>query len=105
MADITLKVSPQPLKAKSAIIQNKIDAFEKNWSQASQLIRGTKGYWAGDASNSHQKIYQECQEDVKQIIRRLREHPRDLLSMAGIYEAAEKSAQEFAGSLPSDVIV
>ena len=104
MASITLKVSPQQLKSKSAEIKKSIDAFEKNWNQASQLIRASKSYWAGDASNSHQKIYQECQEDVRQILRRLKEHPSDLLQMAGVYEAAEKEAQAFAGSLPSDVI-
>ena len=44
-------------------------------------------------------------DDIETIVRRLKEHPRDLLEMAGIYVETEESAVQAAESLVQDVIV
>ena len=43
--------------------------------------------------------------EVEKVIRRLNEHPTDLLEMAGVYIKAESEAVQFANVLPDDVIV
>lgn len=43
-------------------------------------------------------------DDWTYIIKRLKEHPEDLLEMAGVYKEAEKTTTQIANSLPGDVI-
>jgi WXG100 family type VII secretion target len=105
MADFVLKVTPSQLKAKASEITKQINDFENNWNKLSEIVRNSKGYWVGDASNAHQRIFQGCQDDVRMVIKRLKEHPEDLLNMAGIYEESENKASQLAMALPDDVIV
>lgn len=102
---IELKVSPDVLKSKSADIKSHIARFESYWNQMAQVVQNTKGYWVGEASNSHQKQFKDYEEDVKRIIKRLKEHPDDLLEMADIYEKTEEKAVQIVQSLPGDVII
>lgn len=105
MAGVTLKVSPKELKAKAAEIQSQIKSFEKNWEQLSRIIKNTKGYWMGEAGEAHQQQFERYAEDVERIVKRLGEHPEDLLKMADIYEDSEKQAIRKAQQLSGDVIV
>lgn len=105
MAGIVLKVSTDELKAKAQDVQNQIDTFEAQWKALSDIVRKTRGYWVGEASNAHQKHLNEYQDDVEKILKRLREHPVDLLKMANVYDETEKKAAAIAMSLPEDVII
>lgn len=105
MANIVVKVSTDELKAKAQDVQNQVDAFEKQWETLSEIVRKTKGYWVGEASNAHQKQLNEYKDDVHKIIKRLREHPVDLLKMANVYDEAEKKAVAVAMALPEDAII
>ena len=49
-------------------------------------------------------MLKDNEEDVQKIIRRLNEHPVDLLKMAGIYEKAEVAAKALANTLSDHVI-
>jgi WXG100 family type VII secretion target len=105
MAEFMLRVTPSQLKTKANEIQDQINDFEGSWNRISEIIRNSKGYWVGDASNAHQKAFNDCQTDVLLIIKRLKEHPADLLNMAGIYEDSENKASDLAQALPDNVIV
>lgn len=105
MAGINLKVTPDTLKAKAQEIEGQISRFESYSNQLAQIIKNSKGYWVGDASNSHQKQFADYQEDITRIIKRLKEHPEDLLKMADLYETAETEAAKIANALPDDVIL
>ena len=104
MARIKLKVSPDTLKAKAIELDGEIKAFEKKWNHMCRTIENSKGYWEGDASNSHQWFLKENKADVTEILKRLKEHPTDLQKMAGVYVKAEKTATKLANALPKDVI-
>ena len=41
---------------------------------------------------------------MEKVIKRLKEHPKDLLDMAGLYVKGESAASEIATALPADVI-
>lgn len=105
MASIDLKVSPDTLKSKAQEIQSQISRFESYWNQLDQIVRNTKGYWIGDASNSHQRQMRDYEEDVRRLVLRLKKHPSDLLKMAGIYEKVEETVEKTANTLPGDVII
>lgn len=105
MGGIQLKVSPDILKSKAQEITAQANNISKSWQEMCNVISHSKSYWEGDASDYHRKAFDENKDDVDQILRRLREHPKDLMQMAGIYTQAESEAEQIASSLPDDIIV
>ena len=105
MGGFKLKVTPDILKSQAQIINQEINLIEKQWANIETLIKRSKGYWEGDASQQHINYYKEFKEPISQIIKMLKEHPNDLLKMAGIYDSAEKEAAELTTSLPDEVII
>ncbi len=104
MASINLKVSPEELKKKAGEITKEINAIEKDFEKIDQYVTGTKKFWEGDASDVHIKGYNKMKDDFKTIIKRLKEHPTDLQTMAGVYEETETTIKTIAAALPTDVI-
>lgn len=102
---VTLKVAPNVLKTQSGVVLSEVNSLERTWREMESIIKKTKGYWEGEASIQHMEYYNDVKDDVETIIRRLKEHPADLLKMAGIYEDSESFAQQIASALPEDVIV
>ncbi|MGN0290472.1 MAG: WXG100 family type VII secretion target [Lachnospiraceae bacterium] len=105
MANVTLKVSTDVMKAKADEIKTQAKNIETNWERMKEVVNNSKTYWEGDASDYHRRYLKDNEDDVKKIIKRLNEHPKDLLSMAGIYSETEKQAAKIASALPDDVIV
>lgn len=105
MEGFVLKVSLDQMKSKSTEVTGQIKEIESNWKELKRVVNGSKSYWQGEASDLHRKYLKESETEVNQIIKRLKEHPSDLLKMLGIYQSAEKQAQQLANSLPEDVIV
>ena len=102
---IQLKVRPDELQKAASEIQNETRDVETAFRSLGEAITSSRSYWEGDASEAHQKFYDSFKEDIETIVRRLKEHPRDLLEMAGIYVETEESAVQAAESLVQDVIV
>ena len=105
MAGFQLKVKTEVLQSQAANVSSEISKIEKEWKNIETLIKRSKGYWEGDASNQHIKYYQEVKEPVNKVISRLKEHPTDLLKMAGIYSTAEQEAAGLTNALPDEVII
>lgn len=99
-----VRVTPEQLKTQASEVDNLIRKLEKQYSDLDAVISKTSGYWVGDAGDLHRKKYTEGKEKVNEIIKRWKEHPKDLLTMAGLYDAAEKEVEAIANSLPADVI-
>jgi len=105
MNGFTLHVDPDQLKAKAGSVQISISAMRSAVEEIDRIANGFKGYWgvmAREAKDEELKTYMEYAEN---ILLRLSEHPKDLLQMAGIYEAAEKDNTEKSADLMTDVIV
>lgn len=104
MASITLKVTPEELKKKSDEISKEISAIETDFGKIEQLVTDTKKYWEGEASDQHIKSFNKMKDDLKTIIKRLKEHPKDLQEMAGVYEETEQAIKQIASALPVDLL-
>ena len=104
MASIYLRVTPEQLKTKASAISGEVSAIRKQWTQLQRTVQNSKSYWQGDASDAHQKYLKEVSGDVELMIKRLEEHPTDLLKMAGVYTEAESTAKQLSNSLPNDVL-
>ena len=103
--DITLRVKPEALKTKSAEFTNIINDIEKRFQRIMDTSGKTRGYWIGEAGDKDRQGYSSYQTDISYIMKRLREHPVDLLQQAGIYEEAERKAASRNAALKTDTIV
>jgi len=105
MADITLKVSPDELRRKAAEIEVQITNAERNWNNLCEVVSASKHYWEGDAADCGRRLLEETKQEILGVFARLKEHPSNLLEMAGIYTEAEAKAAQIIRSLPDDAIV
>jgi WXG100 family type VII secretion target len=104
MAGIQLKVSPEVLKQKAGEVSDEITNLTAGWRELSRTVRSSRTYWQGDASNLHWHAFQENKNEVEAILKRLRDHPKNLQIMAGVYDQAEREADQLSSGLPGDVI-
>jgi len=102
---IILKVTPEQLTNAATDIENQLKDVDKQLKQIGQDIRRTRGFWEGDASDTHMKQYEALEPEIQEIITKLQKRPAELLKMANIYKETETQAKEAAMSLVDDVIV
>lgn len=101
---ITLKVTPAQLRSKADVVSDEISAMTGAFEELARIVSRTSYYWLGEAGTRCRKLYEEDKKEAELALRRLREHPRDLLQMAGVYEDVERRVRETASALPKDVI-
>lgn len=99
-----LKVTPEELKTVSSQVEPLIRKMSEDFNTISELMDSTAGYWLGDAGDMYRKTYKQKEDHISEMIARLSEHPRDLLTMAGVYESSERENVSRSEPLPSDVI-
>lgn len=105
LGQVTLKVTPEVLTAKSTEVANKVNSMRRHFDDLKALIDKTSGYWIGEAGDKHRKMYQDLESDVEEILKRLGEHPVDLVTIAQKYSDVELKIEQEIQSLPSDVIL
>ncbi len=101
--DINIRVNTEVLKNQSDQVMSDLDRIEKSWQEIGRIIKGSKGYWEGDASEAHVRVYEEMKDDAEKVLKRLKENPVKLQQMAGIYVEAETQNKAVSGQLPNDV--
>ena len=101
---MTIRVNPSVLENKSRDISGQIDKIDSALKAINEQITSSKTYWEGEASNTHQRNYKSLQDEINNVIKELRAHPRALLTMAGIFTKVESEAKEQVSTLSSDVI-
>ena len=97
------KAAPEELKYLSDSALEYIKSIERCWDSITGLITGTTSYWEGDASNAHIRIYKDVEDDVNEIITRLKDNLMDFRMMNGIYEESGQNDEPKAAELPADV--
>ena len=103
--DITLKVKPEALKAKASEVEAYIKTLESEFDSIQDIISRTKSYWTRLAGDKARSEFLSQKDDTRKIIQRFKEHPPELLTMAGIYEEAERDNAEENRELVTDMIV
>lgn len=102
---MTLKVKPEVLKTKAKEVENDIQALEKHFNRIQEIVAHSSGYWVGTAGDKARKEFDSQKEDTTTVIKRFRDHPKNLLVMAGVYEQSEQSLTVQNQRLSTDVIV
>ena len=105
MADFTFRVTPEELEKKASEFTTTIQSISRRFNQIEEIAGKTRSYWQGDAGEKDRSGYSSYKDDIEFIVKRMQEHPTDLLKMAGIYKQAERTAQEKNSRLKTDQIV
>lgn len=102
--DFVIQVDPEKLKEQAAVISGYVNDIKKDFDGIRRLVKQSGIYWQGEASRRHRQIFDNYEEDISQILKRLGEHPIDLQKMAGEYVQVEKLNETLAGRLPDNVL-
>ena len=103
--DITLKVTPEKLEQQASVVERQARDLENEFNRMQDEVARTTGYWVGIAGDKARKEFDAQKDDMATILKRFREHPTDLLKMAGIYKEAENTNEESNKSLNTDIVV
>lgn len=105
MADFTFRVKPEELEKRSCDFSEVIRSIRGHFDQIEEVSGKTRGYWRGEAGDKDRAGYHSYQDDIVFILKRLEEHPIDLLKMAGLYKEAEREVLSKSEKLKVDQIV
>lgn len=103
-SSIRLRVTPEVLEGKANEVTGLVNTISNNFQVISNVIQRTSGYWLGEAGDKHRQLYNDKRDEIDTMMRRLMEHPKDLLVMAGVYKETESSNITTAQALRSNVI-
>lgn len=103
-SDVHIKVNSTVLNSKAQSVSNSIKSMANCFEQLETIINRTSYYWIGEAGDMHRNIYKEQKSQVDEMMKRLKEHPVDLMTIAQTYESTESMAQSMAAELPGDII-
>ena len=103
IGDVHIKVNSTVLNSKAQSVSNSIRSMANCFEQLETIINRTSYYWIGEAGDMHRKIYKEQRSQVDEMMKRLKEHPSDLLKIAGIMDNVVKEVEFMANSLPSAI--
>lgn len=101
---VQIKVTPEILVNKAEDVERGISRLKNCFQNMEQRVSATRNYWIGEAGEAHREMYQAQKENIDQILRRLSEHPVDLLQISGNYGDAERKIMESAMELPKEAI-
>jgi uncharacterized protein YukE len=102
---VNLKVTPERLIEKSSQTSASIRTMTNQFEQLKKLVAKTQAYWLGDGGDVHRNLYTDMEADVEYMLKRLAEHPTDLIEIAQKYSTVETQIQQEIQELPGDVIV
>ncbi len=101
---VQMKVNSAVLISKAQAVSRQIKNMESCFERLDAIVNRTGYYWMGEAADKHRALYRERKPQIEEMMRRLKEHPADLLAIAQNYEKAESSIRSMAAELPGDVI-
>ncbi len=104
IGDVHIKVSTEVLNEKAQTVSNRITDMANCFEHLETIVNRTSYYWIGEAGDLHRKMYREQKENVEEMIKRLKEHPGDLMTIAQNYQAADVAVTQIANALSGDVI-
>ena len=98
---IEIIVDAQVLEKKADEFTTAISTMNQAFLNLQSIMRNTSGYWEGEAAESCRRMFSESQDDIFQIIQRLKDHPQNLLQIAGVVQENERQLTEETVMLPT----
>jgi len=100
----TINVKPEDLVVKASELQRKVSSIREKFATMTSLVEKTENYWIGEAGSFYREMYQDAIKEQETVLKRLEEHPKDLLEIAQRYSDKELQLEQLANELPGDVL-
>lgn len=104
MAGMEFSVTPQELIQKAEAMEQAIVSLKKDYADLKSLINRTSGYWIGEGGDSCRRMFMDRQEELEEMLERMRDHPEKLLNIAGVYRSGEEKIVQEHMRLPVDFL-
>ncbi len=104
IGSVQIRVTPQVMRNQAQEVKRLGIEMQNRFKELESIMSRTKNYWIGDAGDVHRKMYNERKSDIATMLKRLKEHPDDLIMIAANYDEAERENVSKSAPLPSDVI-
>lgn len=101
--DIILKEAPDCMREQAHSVAEQVSAMTDAFEELAAVTSRTSHYWIGEAGDHYRTLYEESKEEVRTILKRLMEHPGQLMRSAQIYEE-ETQDDILPNPLPGDII-
>ena len=101
VSNCTIKVSSEVLLQKSTEVTNQVKRIKGYFEELRNLLEKTEAYWISERGDGIRQEYISKQDEITRIVKRLEEHPIDLVNIAQNYSATELKIQETIQSLPT----
>ena len=105
IGSVVVKVSPEVLVTQAEEVRRLGKDMKNRFQTLQNTIERTREYWIGDAGELHRKLCDEQKDAIDRMLRRLLEHPDDLLAISENYRATERTNVESAAVLDTDIII
>lgn len=103
-AGVEIKVLPEVLNAKAQEVTAAISQMERLFDTVQTTVDRTRYYWIGEAGELHRNMFKEQQDEIGNILERLKEHPVDLQKIANTYTQTEAQLTQAASQMSSNLI-
>lgn len=100
----TLRVTPEKLISTAQSFSSSAGTVQNLTNNMLSTIDSLNSTWAGEAATAYYNKAHSLQESINKMVRMINEHSTDLQAMAQTYQEAEKTAQQTAAALKTDVI-
>ena len=99
-----MRVTPEKLISTAQTFSSTAGTVQNLTSSMLSTVESLSGSWAGEAATAYYNKAKGLQESINKMVRMINEHSTDLQAMAQSYQEAERTAQETAAALQTDVI-
>ena len=102
MAEADFSVTPEVLIQKADDMEIAIEALKEDYDVLKGIIEGTAGYWFGEGGDSCRRMFIDRQNEMEEMLNRMRDHPAKILEIAGIFKKTETDITQNTTKLPTD---
>lgn len=104
MSGFQVKVDTKVLRTTASEVTSLVKALQTDFDNLQNRVGKTTRYWAGAAGDQYRREFSAEKKETSEMLTLLGKYPTDLLSMAGIYEEAERENTQNSAALPSDIL-
>lgn len=101
----TIGVSTEKLVEKGAELSDVIAQIKRQFAETERVINASVSYWNGKVADTIRQEYSTISAEVQEVLNKLEEYPKDLQTMAGVYDTHNAAVLQATEQLPGDVLL
>lgn len=101
---VQVKVNTSALRNAASEVLSMAELLQNDFNALQSCVKKTSRYWIGPAGDRYRQDFVAEKADMSAMLEVLHKYAVDILSMAGLYEQAEKDVARSGEALPTDIL-